>query len=342
MPRSRPAPSKKIHRPRPSAGHARPPLERMLRIHQALTAGEYPNASTLARILEVSAKSVHRDLEFMMDRLGLPIEYVPARFGYRYTEEVQSFPTLQMSEGELFALMVAEKALQQYRGTPFERPLLSAFSKMAQSLPETVSVNLGDWCKSISFRTTAEPIVHANIFATLARAVTRRRRLSMRYRKPGAKTPESRVIDPIHVANINGEWYLFAFDHWRQALRTFSPARIESLEETGESFKPPAAFSLEKRLSGSFGVHSPEGNFEVVLRADAVVADYIREKRWHPSQELVERSGETLEVRMRLSSLAEIERWILGWGGRVEVLSPTALRASVAQAAHRLMDAHRS
>ena len=83
---------------------SRPPLERMLRIHQALQSGKFPNASTLAREIEVAAKTIHRDIEFMRDRLGLPIEYDSARIGYHYTKEVSAFPNIQITEGELFAL----------------------------------------------------------------------------------------------------------------------------------------------------------------------------------------------------------------------------------------------
>ena len=92
---------------------SRPPLERMLRIHRAIQAGEYPNATVLAGELEVSTKSIHRDIEFMRDRLELPIEFDRALNGFHYTQEVGSFPTLHITEGELFALLVAEKALQQ-------------------------------------------------------------------------------------------------------------------------------------------------------------------------------------------------------------------------------------
>ena len=75
--------------------HTRPPLERMLRIHQEIQAGKYPNASTLAGELEVSTKSIHRDLEFMRDRLQMPLEYDGQRFGYYYTQEVSSFPRIK-------------------------------------------------------------------------------------------------------------------------------------------------------------------------------------------------------------------------------------------------------
>src|ERR1017187_9922117 len=76
---------------------SRPPLERMLRIHQALQSGKCPNASTLAREIEVATKTIHRDIEFMRDRLGLPVEYDSARIGYHYTEEVSAFPNIQIT-----------------------------------------------------------------------------------------------------------------------------------------------------------------------------------------------------------------------------------------------------
>jgi len=63
---------------------------------------------------------------------------------------------MQITEGELFALVVAEKALQQYRGTSFERLCSPAIKKMEQALPDTISLNLADIEQTISFRTRAE------------------------------------------------------------------------------------------------------------------------------------------------------------------------------------------
>jgi len=317
--------------------HSRPPLERMLRIHQALQSNRHPNATSLAADLEVSTKSIHRDLEFMRDRLELPLAYDPARKGYRYTEEVSNFPTLQITEGELFALLVAEKALQQYRGTAFERPLVSAFKKMAASLPDTVSLHIPDWEQTISFRTRAEPILNLEIFDALAKAAAHRTQLQLTYRKPGQRATELRVVDPYHLANINGEWFLFAWCHLRRDIRTFAPPRILAVEPTGQTFARPQKFSLEKRLRDSFGVQSGHGSFEVVIHFNEQVADYIREKKWHESQVLRELKDGGLELRMKLSSLAEVERWVLGWAGNARVLQPPALAESIAQAARKIL-----
>src|SRR6188474_3593709 len=110
--------------------HSRPPLERMMRMHERLKAGRYPNCRKLAEELEVSSKTVQRDIDFMRYRLGLPIEYDQLHFGFYYTEPVASFPSIEVSEGEIVALFVAQKALAQYRGTSFEKPLAAAFQKI--------------------------------------------------------------------------------------------------------------------------------------------------------------------------------------------------------------------
>jgi predicted DNA-binding transcriptional regulator YafY len=309
----------------------------MMRIHQAITSGKYPNATTLARDIEVVTKTIHRDIEFMRDRLGLPVEYDSRRYGYYYTEEVSAFPTLQITEGELFALLVAEKALQQYRGTNFEKPLLSAFKKMESSLPDTISLNLADWDQSISFRTSVEPILNLEIFDALAKATAGHKQLQLTYRKPGGKQTESRLVDPYHLTNVNGEWFLFAFDHLRKDIRTFVPSRIQTAQPTGKTFPRPQKFSIEKILRDSFGVHSGQGEYRVVIRFDAYAADYIREKRWHTSQELSELKDGGVELRLKLSSLGEITRWILGWGGSAAVVSPPELVAAIKEAASRIL-----
>jgi proteasome accessory factor B len=309
----------------------------MLRIHQALQSGKHPNALQLAAELEVSPKSIRRDLEFMRDRLDLPIEYDFEKRGFFYSGEVNTFPTLQITEGEIFSLIVAEKALQQYRGTSFEKPLLSAIKKMEQSLPDTISLNLADIEQTISFRTRAEPILNLDIFDALAKATAQRRQIEMAYRKPGRHEPEQRVVDPYHLANINGEWYLFAYDHARKDIRTFAPVRIQSVKQTGRTFARPEKFSLEQRLRGSFGVHSGQGEYDVVIRFESRVADLVREKKWHESQQLRELKDGDVELHLKLSSLIEIERWVLGWGGDAKVLKPRELIDSVRQSAKRIL-----
>ena len=208
---------------------------------------------------------------------------------------------------------------------------------MEQSLPDTISLNLADVQQTISFRTRAEPILDLEIFDVLTKAAARRVQIELAYRKPGQPQPEKRLVDPYHLANINGEWYLFAYDHARKDIRTFVPARVQSVKPTGRTFERPQKFSLEKRLRDSFGVHSGQGEYEVVIRFNARAADYVREKKWHESQQLHELKGGGVELRLKLSSLMEVERWILSWGGDAVVLKPRELAEAVKKSAEAIL-----
>jgi predicted DNA-binding transcriptional regulator YafY len=83
---------------RGGTGYSRPPLARMMRLHEWLMAGRYPNCRKMGKEFEVSAKTVQRDVNFMRDQMGLPIEYDKGRFGFRYTRPVSGFPALGAPE----------------------------------------------------------------------------------------------------------------------------------------------------------------------------------------------------------------------------------------------------
>ena len=107
---------------------------------------------------------------------------------------------------------------------------------------------------------------------------------------------------------------------------------------TGKTFERSKKFSLEKELRDSFGVHSGEGQFDVVIQFTARAADYIREKKWHESQQLRELKNGGVELSLKLSSLVAIERWILSWGGDAKVVKPRELIESIRQAARKILD----
>jgi len=199
----------------PSRGaglYSRPPLERMMRMHQKLKAGRYPNCRKLADELEVSAKTVQRDIDFMRYRLGLPIEYDQLHFGFYYTEPVSSFPNVEISEGELVALYIGQKALAQYKGTSFEAPLSTAFRKISDGLRDTISVTWSDLDSAISFRSAGRTVADIHLFEQLSHAIFKQVELRFDYKKPGAMRYENRYVQPYHLGCIENLWYLFAFD----------------------------------------------------------------------------------------------------------------------------------
>jgi proteasome accessory factor B len=108
----------------------RPPLERMQRIFRIIKEGNHASRITLAKEIEVTTKTIQRDIDFMRDRLHLPIAHNREKNGYEFTTSVEAFPMLELNNAELVAVFVAQKALGQFKGTSFENPLRSAFEKL--------------------------------------------------------------------------------------------------------------------------------------------------------------------------------------------------------------------
>lgn len=310
-------------------GHSRPPLERMQRLHDLLMNERPVNCQQLGREFEVSYKTIQRDLDFMRDRLNLPIEYDATRYTFRYTEPVEAFPLLQVSEGEILALFVAQKVLAQYRGTPFEKTLASAFQKLTGALKEEVSFNLGEWGADYSFRVTGASAADVEVFRLLAKAIVQRQEVSFSYRSLRATAPETRTVRPYHLANVDNAWYLLAHDSQRAQIRTFALARVREARVTGRTFDRPRNFSAEKELKSGFGVFGGSGRHSVKIRFDGFAARLVRERDWHPSQKIRETKGGEIVLEMTLGALEEIERWILSWGDHAKVLSPKELVDSV-------------
>src|SRR5688572_23142679 len=265
---------------------SRPPIERMLRIHEELRRGAYTNCTTLAESLEVSRKTVARDIAFMRDRLELPIEFSSQFNAYRYTRPVSAFPTVQISEGELMALLVARKALEQYRGTPFHRQLEVSFEKLTGGLKDRISFSPADELRSVSFKNVGLGKADMAVFNALSGATLRQHEVEFDYRKPGESKTVRRRVQPYHLAHRENLWYLVGFDSERRALRTFALPRISNPAVLKSHFVRPADFSPEKFFANALGVLGGERDHRVVIRFSAAVADRVREREWHESQEM--------------------------------------------------------
>jgi predicted DNA-binding transcriptional regulator YafY len=327
----------RLESPRVTAAlHSRPPLERMMRMHERLKAGRYPNCRKLADELEVSSKTVQRDIDFMRYRLGLPIEYDQLHFGFFYTEPVANFPNIEISEGELIALYVGQKALTQYKGTSFEGPLSTAFRKITDGLRDTISMAWTDLDSAISFRNTGRSMADIHLFEQLSQAVFKQLEIRFEYKKPEGGRYEPRYLQPYHLGCVENLWYLFAFDLDRQQLRTFALPRIRGVRLSKTKFRRPADFSIGRFLGESFGVFSKPTKMKhaIRIRFDAFAAPRIEERQWHPSQKIKHLSrdnGSAIELSLTLGNLEEIERWILSWGTHAEVLAPDELKKNLAK-----------
>ena len=299
----------------------------MHQIHERLVAQEYPNCSTLARDLEVNRRTLLRDIEFMKDRLHLPIEYDDRKYGFHYTRKVDAFPLVTLNESEIFALLVADKAVAQYRGTPFHGPLEAAFRRITRQLEGGQSYGLSGLDQILSFRPFAPADTELETFQILTRGLRERRVVEFEYRNLGAERTQRRRVRPYHLTCIDNLWYLIAHDNDRSALRNFVLTRLSDPVLTRAQFERPGDFDANEYLRGNLSAFRGGEDFEVVIELDRWGTDLVEGRRWHPTQELTKLpGGKGSRLRLRLNSIEEVERLVLSWGSHATVIRPQELR----------------
>ena len=309
-------------------------MSRALWVLSQIKQGNFPNCQGMAEEYEVSAKSILRDIDFLRDDLGLPLDYDSSKHGYYLTGPLPDLPLGKLTEGELLALFLAGQAAGALRGTRMGELLERAVKRVSIYAEESYDVGLQEVQEALTMVEGAEMQVKAEVFSELERGVRELRKIEFYYEKPGSGKAEKRCVRPWHLAHVHGGWYLFGWDEEREAERTFAVSRVSEVLVQQEQFVRPEGFSAEGFLKGSFGVYGggeTEKERKVVLRFNPWAASLVRERRWHGSEVKKELAEGSLELTLTLTSLEEVERWVLGWGPHVEVVRPLELRRRLAE-----------
>lgn len=338
---SSPAPTYTV---RPASDCGRTALRRVLFIHERLGNGHQTTAASLARALEVSERTVKRDVEFMRDQLGAPIEWDASAHTYAYTRECDILPLLRLDAGEALALALAGRTFAAWQGNALGRALTAALDKIAGVVGGAISLPVSE-ISGLVFQPdkAADADDELRWFPVALEAVRRRRVLRLVYQKPKVRTPaETRLVHPLHLAHLDHRWVLIAHDPARRAIRNFLLARIRKASATPATFTSPAGFDLQAYLRGSLGRFTGNEETEIRLAFDAELAPYLRERPWHHSQSIAARPDGSIEVTLRLNNLTDVRRHILACGRHVEVLAPATLRETIHAEATALAERHQA
>jgi proteasome accessory factor B len=157
-----------------------------------------------------------------------------------------------------------------------------------------------------------------------------------------ARPARSRLVHPYHLACINNLWYLFAWDPAKRDLRTFALHRLTKPQLTNQKFTKPKNFDPAELLRGSLNVFKGREDHDILIHFDPWAADEIRDRRWHSSQQITNLPDGSCQLRLHLSSLEEIEGWILSFGIHAKVLHPAVLTERIAQTAASLAEKYRT
>jgi proteasome accessory factor B len=299
------------------------------------------NADDLAQELEVSRRTVFRDLT-MLEMARVPYYYDRQRGGYRIDRHF-FLPPVNLTLPEALAVLALTR---QLRGSS-ELPLLAhgtrAAMKLQSVLPESVARHVGSVIDRV--RMSLSPLARHRdteaLFNDAAGAIAARRVCRMVYISFHERKQIVTTVHPLRLVFHGRAWYVIAWSSKHRQIRTFKLIRIKTLTVTDRTFEPRPDAEIDAHFGDAWSM-IPEGRlWDVHARFAPDVAGNVAEVRWHRSQRVEWRDDGGIDFHVRVDGLGEITWWILGYGDRAEVISPPALRRRLAQVAARLLGLYR-
>ncbi len=266
---------------------------------------------------------------------GLSLQELQDRWEGRYGEPYprRTFVNHRAAVAEVFGIEITcDRSTNRYLIDAAE----TAVDKRAATeyLIDTFTVKslltLGE--ERLSGRVSVEEIPSGQKYlTTIMEAMLENAVLTIEYRKYLSTETDIRTIRPYALKEFQKRWYTVAYSETAGDLRTFALDRIAGIRRTGERFKMPAGFNVEKLFEPSFGIYLPEGEKPVLVKIRTTLreASYLEDLPLHPSQILISKDSGSCVFAMTLIPNPGFIMELCGRGDRLEVLEPESLRNAV-------------
>lgn len=310
--------------------------KRLFDLVEALQGRGVRTAPQLAEQLGVSERTIRRDIGRLLD-LDLPVETQPGRNGGVSLPAGAFLPAVRFTDDELLALVVGLKAA----ATDTDETLERAAKRALERLETVMSPGTRDRVRALQEALApgqtepdrAVPAPSQHVIA-LAEASHRGTRVEIGYRTDDNIT--QRKIDPFGLAKI-GPWYVVAYCHLRQDLRTFRIDRIRSIQPTTETFERPAGFDAYRHVGAGIAMLPGHGNIvcRALLKTDIQTASRqvsLTTMLLEPAPE-----GVRLTVRTNAYGLEWVVQQLLRLRFEVHIEGPQELKETAKRVARRLL-----
>jgi predicted DNA-binding transcriptional regulator YafY len=298
-------------------------LPRVYRIEREIASGKYPNSDGLARLLETSVSTISRDIEFMRDQLGAPIEYDALNRGFYFSEKTFRLPASFTSAEDLLALCMARSIFSLYR----ETPLYEASRQLLESITTPIaSEGNNDWLENrISVPPIASAKVKPDIWEIIVAGLKGNRIITFDYKGTWDEEYKKRKVHPYQLLFDSGVWYLYGFAEERKATRIFSFSKIKNAQLTKEIFSLPKNYKYADFSGESyFGVFIGQNKqlFAVDFYEDSI--SFVEERQWAADQKITEKDDH-ITIEFTSTQYYKVLRRVLSCGCKAVPKKPKKL-----------------
>jgi len=281
----------------------------------------------------IQRRQLQKDIRFMESEQGWAIPLERIRFGsknqkvfYRYSDLGFSINNQPLNDTETRQLKAALQVLSRFTGTP-------QFEWISEIIPviESKLGLVGKQQSVIAFDSNLD-VKGLEYFTPMFNAIVNKAVLNVMYKTFGSEEVFAFDFHPYYIKQYNNRWFVFGLNEQKNISTWNVPLdRIQSLSQTDYVYKTDDT-DWESYFYDIIGVTRPFGEAceEVKLKFSQEQAPYVQTKPLHPSQRAKTLDDGTLEVRISVVLNFELERLLLSFGSRVEVLTPERLRDRIA------------
>ena len=318
--------------------------QRLGRMKHLLDSGQCLAPSRLQALLQVSSATVKRDVALLRDQMNAPIVFDRERGGYcldpnqRLPGAQYELPGLWLSAAEVHALLTMQHLLSNLDAGgllgPHIAPLLDRLAKMLDDgAPTSAEV-----ARRIRVQTVGARPVQVPHFQAVGSALLRRQRLHIHYHGRGSNAQAWREVSPQRLIHYRDNWYLDAWCHWRQALRSFAVDAILSAQVLDRPAIDIADAELDALLGAGYGIFAGREVQWATLRFTPERARWVAAETWHPHQRGKFEPDGSYRLSLPYADPRELVMDVLRHVPQVQVLGPAALRDEVANKLRAAVD----
>lgn len=309
--------------------------ERFYRIDQLLRDRGVVAFQALVEALEVSRATLKRDLAYLRDRLNAPIVFDRNAGGYRFDKvtapvgQAYELPGLWFSAPEIHALLTMQHLLANLDAGGLLGPHIQPLQERLTALLGAAENPADEVIRRIRVITVGARRVPLDNFQRIGSSLLKRKRLMLRYYARGSDQTSEREVSPQRLIHYRDNWYLDAWCHLRNELRSFSVDAIRQAAILDVAATDVPESKLDEILGSGYGIFSGKAVKWATLRFSPLRARWVAAEKWHPNQIGRLLADGAYELRVPYSNDPELLMDILKYGADCEVVGPEVLRSRV-------------
>jgi predicted DNA-binding transcriptional regulator YafY len=319
-------------------------LERLYRIDRLLKERKSISFEALREALDVSRATLKRDIADMRDRFNAPIEFDRDLGGYRLGEPRvgprYQLPGLWFNASEIHALLTALQLLGNLQPGLLE----ARVAPLAERLRAILGSGDHSWQeveKRIRIFQPGRRESKVEHFGTVAAALLKRQRLHIRHYNRERDVESERDVSPQRLVHYRDNWYLDAYCHLREDLRSFSVDAIREASLLEIKAREVAKAELDEYLKSGYGIFAGRAVEWATLKFTPQSARWVASQSWHSSQRTRFEKDGSYVLEVPYADDRELVMEILKFGADVEVLAPVVLRVKVKEQIEAARKAYR-